>query len=88
MLMGVLCFLEKGNMVQQPAGMGVLGVPEGPGDAPLDEQHCVGLGACSPCGKGNGAGATALPAQAYVISDVIVWEQGDLVAVSPIAMLA
>lgn len=82
MLTGVLCFLEKRNMVQQPTGTGVLGVSKGPGHAPLDEQCYVGLRACSPCRRENGASATALPAQggAYVISDVIVREQGDLVA--------
>lgn len=64
-------------MVPQPAGMGALGVPEGPEDAPLDEQHCVGLGACSPRRKGDRACATALSAQggACAISDVIVCEQ-------------
>lgn len=69
-------------MVEQPAGTGVLGVPEGPEDTPLGEQHCVGLGACSPRRKGKGAGATSLPAPggACAISDVTVWEQGDLVA--------
>lgn len=89
MLTGVLCFLEKRNMVQQPAGTGALGVLEGPRDAPPDQWHCVGLGAPSPHREGNGAGATALPVPggAYVISDITVQEQGDLMTVSPVAVL-
>lgn len=62
----------------------MVGVPEGPGDAPLDE-HCVGLGACSLPRKWNGSGAPALSDQgnAYVVSDVTVWEQRELVACCP-----
>lgn len=71
-LTGVLCFLEKRNMVQQPARTGTLGVPDGRRDTPL-----VGLGSCSPHRRDWGW-CHSLPVQggAYVNSDVIVQELG------------